>query len=248
MRPFRSLILNALLLLSVLGPVRAEIAAPAASESIVFIGNGLGERMIDHPYLEARLLHRFSQQHLVLRNLCRPGDTAGFRPHPSRKTQWAFPGAEKFHPQHGVHAGEGTYPTPDEWLTTLKADTVMAFFGYNESFDGKAGLERFKGELTALIAHTAAQSYNGKGAPRLILVSPIAYEDLTKSRSLPNGKLENVNLQLYTQAMAEVAAANKTLFVDLYTRPWPSIRVLPSPSPEMDSCRQTRATRRFLRF
>ena len=101
----------------------------------------------------------------------------------------------------------------------------MAFFGYNESFDGKAGLERFKGELTALIAHTAAQNYNGKGAPRLILVSPIAYEDLTKSRSLPNGKLENVNLQLYTQAMAKVAAANKTLFVDLYT---PTLAIYPS--------------------
>ena len=225
MHSTRKFVFSALLLTLTLGPLKAQIEAPKASESIVFIGNGLGERMIDHPYLEVRLLHRFPEQHLVLRNLCRPGDTPGFRPHPSRSSQWAFPGAEKFHPQHGVHAGEGFYPTPDEWLTTLKADTLVAFFGYNESFDGAAGLENFKGELAAFIAHTAAQNYNGKGAPRLVLVSPIAYEDLSKTRALPNGKLENENLQLYTQAMAEVAKANQTFFIDLFT---PTSRIYPT--------------------
>ena len=217
MRPIPNLIFRALFLALSLGTANAEIKAPLASESIVFIGNGLGERMIDHPYLEARLLQRFPEQHLVLRNLCRPGDTAGFRPHPSRANQWAFPGAEKFHPQHSVHLGEGFHPAPDEWLTTLKADTLVAFFGYNESFDGKAGLENFKGELAAFITHTAAQKYNGKGAPQLVLVSPIAYEDLSRTRTLPDGKLENQNLKLYAAAMAEVAATYKTPFIDLFS-------------------------------
>lgn len=192
--------------------------APASGERIVLIGNGLGERMLDHPYLEARLHLAFPAEKLTIRNLCRPGDTAGFRPHPSRNSQWAFPGAEAFHPQHKIHAGNGHHPTPDAWLTDLKADTVIAFFGYSESFDGIAGVANFKGELEAFIKHTAAQKYNGTAAPRLVLVSPIAFENLSAKRDLPDGRAENANLALYTQAMEEVAKANATEFVNVYDK------------------------------
>lgn len=190
--------------------------APKEGERIILLGNGLGERFIDHPYFEAELQLRYPGQQLVVRNLCRAGDTPGFRPHPSRNSQWAFPGADKFHPQHKIHAGQGHHPTPDEWLTTVKADTVLAFFGYNESFDGPAGLDRFKGELDAFITHTQAQKYNGSAAPRLILVSPIAFENLSAKRDLPDGKKENENLALYAKAMGEVAAARKVEFIDLF--------------------------------
>ena len=198
--------------------LKAEPVAPKASERIVLIGNGLGERMNDHPYLEARLHISFPQENLYIRNLCRPGDTAGFRPHPSRKSQWAFPGAEKFHPQHQAHAGDGHYPTPDEWLTNLKPDTLVAFFGYNESYDGLSGLENFKGELDSFVKHTLGQKYNGNAAPRLVLVSPLAYENLSKSRDLPDGRAENANLGLYTQAMEEVAKSNMIQFVNVFDK------------------------------
>ncbi|MDE0835930.1 MAG: c-type cytochrome [Akkermansiaceae bacterium] len=207
-----------LLALFTISIASAEPKAPANEERIVLIGNGLGERLADHPYLEACLQQAFPGEKLYFRNLCRPGDTAGFRPHPSRPTQWAFPGAEKFHPQHQIHAGQGHHPTPDEWLTQLKPDTLIAFFGYNESFDGPAGIVNFKGELEAFIKHTASQKYNGKAAPRLLLVSPIAYENLSAKRDLPDGRAENANLALYTQAMAEVAKANGTEFVDVYEK------------------------------
>ena len=211
-------LLLALLALVTISIASAEPKAPANGERIVLIGNGLGERLADHPYLEARLQQAFPGEKLYFRNLCRPGDTAGFRPHPSRPSQWAFPGAEKFHPQHQIHAGKGHHPTPDEWLTQLKPDTLIAFFGYNESFDGPAGIANFKGELEAFIKHTASQKYNGKAAPRLLLVSPIAYENLSAKRDLPDGRAENANLALYTQAMAEVAKANGTEFVDVYEK------------------------------
>jgi len=191
--------------------------APKEGERIVFIGNGLGERMNDHPYLEAELQLRFPGKNLVIRNMCFPGDTPGFRPHPSRKSQWAFPGAEKFRPQNKIHAGDGHYMTPDEWLAHLKADTILGFFGYSESFDGPAGLENFKGELDAFITHTLAQKYNGGSAPRLVLVSPLTYEDLSASRDLPDGKKENENLALYAAAMAEVAAKHKVQCIDLFS-------------------------------
>lgn len=204
------------LLLVPLSIATAQPKAPVQNERIVLIGNGLGERLSDHPYLEARLQMSYPQLSLYFRNLCRPGDTPGFRPHPSRKSQWAFPGAEKFHPQHQRHAGDGIHPTPDQWLSDIKPDTLIAFFGYNESFDGPDGLANFKGELDAWVKHTLAQKYNSKTAPRVVLVSPIAYENLSKSRDLPDGRAENANLALYTQAMAEVAKATGVEFVDVY--------------------------------
>ena len=190
--------------------------APKEGERIILLGNGLGERFLDHPYFEAEIQLRYPDQQIVVRNLCRAGDTPGFRPHPSRNSQWAFPGAEAFHPQHKIHAGQGQHPTPDQWLATVKADTILAFFGYNESFDGPAGLERYKGELDAFITHSLAQKYNGTSAPRLILVSPIAFENLSAKRDLPDGKKENENLALYSKAMGEVAAARKVEFIDLF--------------------------------
>jgi mono/diheme cytochrome c family protein/glucose/arabinose dehydrogenase len=205
-----------LLALAPLSIVFAESKVPIQNERIVLIGNGLGERMAGPPYLEARLQMSHPGLGLSLRNLCRAGDTPGFRPHPSRNSQWAFPGAGKFHPQHQTHAGDGFHPTPDQWLADLKPDTLIAFFGYNESFDGPAGIANFKGELDAWIKHTQAQKYNGKAAPRIVLVSPIAYENLSKSRDLPDGRSENSNLALYTQAMAEVAKATGIEFVDVY--------------------------------
>lgn len=199
-----------------LSPWATAATPPNAEERIILLGNGLGERFLDHPWFETELQMRYPDHSLVVRNLCRPGNTPGFRPHPSRKSQWAFPGAESFRPQNKIHKGEGHHPTPDEWLSTVKADTILAFFGYNESFDGPGGLEAFKGELEAFIAHTLAQKYNGESAPRLVLVSPIAYEDLSAERDLPDGKAENANLKLYTEAMAEVAQAAKIEFINLF--------------------------------
>ena len=149
--------------------------------------------------------------------MARPGDTPGFRPHPSRKSQWAFPGAEKFRPENAPHSGKGFFPTPDQWLTHLKADTIVAFFGYNESFDGPKHLAAYEAELDAFVVHTLSKAYNGIAAPRLVLVSPIAYEDQSKIKDLPNGTAENANLKLYSAAMERVAKKYSLTFVDLFT-------------------------------
>lgn len=187
------------------------------NENIVLIGNGLGERMVYFPYFETELQRRYSDSKLIVRNICHPGDTPAFRPHPSRETQWAFPGAEVFHPQHQIHTGIGHYPYPDEWLTLLEADTVLGFFGYNESFDGIAKADSFYYELDAFITHTLEQKYNGKSAPRLVLVSPIAFEDLSDTMDLPNGVAENERLAAYTAVMKRAARDRGVGFIDLFT-------------------------------
>jgi hypothetical protein len=150
--------------------------------------------------------------------MCYGGDTPGFRPHAGRISPWAFPGAEEFQTELATSSGsEGHFESPDEWLTMLKTDIIIAFFGYNESFQGPKGLENYKAELEAFIHHTQSTAYNGNNPPQLALVSPIAFEDLTSKYDLPDGKKENENLELYTQAMKEVAERNEVLFVDAFT-------------------------------
>ncbi|TDU81845.1 putative membrane-bound dehydrogenase-like protein [Prosthecobacter fusiformis] len=194
-----------------------NVAPPAKGERIVLIGNGLAERDVYYSRIETELHLRYPDQDLYLRNMGHVGDTPGFRPHPSRVSQWAFPGAEKFHPDKQIHRGKGFYATPDQWLTHLQADTIVAFFGYNESFDGPSKVANFEAELDAWVQHTLSKAYNGKAAPRLVLVSPIAYEDLSSSRDLPNGEKENANLILYSAAVESVAKKHNLTFIDLFS-------------------------------
>lgn len=185
---------------------------------IVLIGNNLGSRMMNYGHFETELHLRYPDFNLYIRNMADGGNTPGFRPHASRNSPWAFPGAEKFQTELAKPSGsEGHFETEDQWLTRLKADIIIAFFGYNESFEGASGLEDYKAELDAFIKHTLQQQYNGKTRPQLAIVSPIAFEDLSKQFDLPNGKKENVNLSLYAEAMKVVAANNNVHFIDAYT-------------------------------
>ncbi|MBD5778037.1 HEAT repeat domain-containing protein [Pelagicoccus sp. NFK12] len=213
---------------SILSPEELDTLAkqtPASNASIdlkknarlVVLGNGLSERMLHHGHFETELHLRFPASGLTVRNLSRSGSTPGFRPHPSRHSQWAFPGAEKFHPELQHHSGEGHYPTEDKWLAQLKPDVILACYGFNESFAGPSGLERFKEELAAFVDHTLSQRYNGDSPPQLALASPIAFQDLSRNHDLPDGETENRNLALYTQAIAEVASAKGVPFIDLFT-------------------------------
>ncbi|GAB3775487.1 GDSL-type esterase/lipase family protein [Spirosoma horti] len=185
---------------------------------IMLLGGNLGSRMMNYGHFETEMQVRYPEDMLYIRNMCDGGDTPGFRPHASRNTPWAFPGAEKFQTEYANNSeSEGHFDYPDQWLTRLKADVIVGFFGYSESFQGKEGLANYKAELDAFIKWTLKQKYNGVSAPKLALVSPIAFEDLSAMYDLPNGKKENENLSLYTKAMKEVADQNNVLFVDAFT-------------------------------
>ena len=191
---------------------------PRQGETIVFVGNGLAERMEHHNYFEASLHRTFADKQLTFRNMGFPGHTPGFRPEAGSEDPWAFPGAEAFHPGIKAHLGEGHYPSPDEWLTITKASTIVAFFGFNESFDGLAGVENFENELRAFVDHTLSRSYtrdDGK-APRLILATPIAMEQHPKF-FLPDAKQRNAILQAYAKSIAAVATEKQVGFIDLFT-------------------------------
>lgn len=194
---------------------------------IVLIGNNLGSRMMNYGEFETEMHVRYPDSLLYIRNMSDGGNSPGFRPHSGRDSPWAFPGAEDFQTELGNvdmyrwgssgSGSRGHFETPDEWLFRHKADVMLAFFGYNESFQGQAGVENYKAELDAFIKHTLGQLYNGDFPPQLALISPIAFEDLSDKMDLPNGKKENENLSLYTNAMKEVAESNQILFVDVFT-------------------------------
>jgi putative heme-binding domain-containing protein len=196
-----------------------------AGDHICIIGNALAERMQHDGWLETFLHNRFPKHNLTIRNLGFSGDeVAGFTAKPDfnrRLRSQSFGTADQW------LAGSAPVPEPSRLVTRIgvrenrfettnsKADVIFAFFGYNESFAGEAGLGKFKTDLEDFIKHTRTQKYNGKSAPRLVLFSPVAFEDL-KNRNLPDGKETNKRLELYTKALAEVAKTNNVPFVDLF--------------------------------
>lgn len=162
-------------------------------DHVCLIGNTLAERMQfeGHNHWEALLYQRFPKHNLVVRNLSWPADEVDLRPR-----------------------AEG-FGSPDEHLSFSKADVVIAFIGFNESFGGAEGPPKFKADLEKWIADTRAQNYSGKGAPRIALVSPVAHENL-HNPNLPDGAANNRNIELYTQAMKEVADKAGVTFADVF--------------------------------
>lgn len=188
------------------------------AQRIGFIGGGLGSRMNIFNEFETELQRRYPKHKLYIRNFCKEGDTPGFRPHPSRKDFYAFPGAKELMPEEFQQGqGNGTYPTPDQWLKTHKIDTLIGFFGYSSAFGGPQELETYKREFSAFIDYTKKQNYSGKGSPQLAIVSPAAFEDLSSTTGLPNGATQNENFELYTQAMSEICKQKGVLFIDAFS-------------------------------
>jgi len=186
---------------------------------IAIIGNGLGSRMMHYHHFETELQVRYPQHKLLIRNIADEGNTPSFRPHSGRADQLGFPGAEAFHgpySDNNTANGVGHFETEEQWLNKIKPDTIIAFFGFNESFLGPKGMAHFRAELDAFLSYTLTQKYNGNAVSNFALVAPIAFENLSSKIDVPNGEKENANLALVTEVMRETAAKHKVLFVDAY--------------------------------
>ena len=200
-------------------PIALEPIALEKGSRIVLMGNGLGSRMLHYGHFETGLHLRYPNHELFVRNLCDEGNTPSFRPHSGRANQLGFPGAEAFARPYcdgNLADGVGHFETDEQWLTRLKPDVLIAFFGFNESFQGGAGLANFQAELDAFVTHTLAQSYGGEAPPALVLVSPTAYEDRSDRWSVSDGKRQNANLAAYTQVMEAVAKAHGVRFLNAF--------------------------------
>jgi glucose/arabinose dehydrogenase len=169
-------------------PPRLELRK---GDRIILIGNTLAERMQYFGNFETRLQSRFPELNLVFHDLGWSADELTLRPRSAGFKD------------HG-------HTLEDE-----KPDVIIAAFGFNESFAGPKGLDKFKRDLERFINESTTTKYNGKAAPKLVLLSPIAHENLGNPH-VTDGKANNENLKLYTAAMAEVAGRHKVAFVDLF--------------------------------
>lgn len=162
-------------------------------ERIGFLGNSLAERMNLFGHFETLLHTRFPDKELVIRNFGRPAEEVG------------------------IQQRSSDYTALDDPQLAFGADTYFCFFGFNESYAGAEDIDNFKnryGSYLDLIARRYPRD-DTNAPPRFILVSPIAFEP-TDDPLLPEGATENANLKLYSNAVAEVAAARKLAFVDVF--------------------------------
>ncbi len=164
---------------------------PAPGSNIVVIGNSFAEGLQRSNYFETLLHLSFPEHHLRVRNLGWSADEVNLRPRPLN------------------------FGTLQEHLHRQQADVIIACFGMNESFKGRDSLNTFKEELQAFLSGLQAHSHDGKTSPQIILVSPIAHEDL--GGFLPDPTEHNSDLKAYTRGMREVARSLDIPFIDLYT-------------------------------
>ena len=203
-------------LLAVLFIVSTTTAAPAPLElqpgdHVCLIGNSLAERMQHDNHWETLLHQRFPKHNLVVRNLAFPADEVDIKTELVIENS-SYSKGDKVLP---ARLRSQNFGSPDQHLAFSKASVVLAFFGFNESFAGPDGVAKFKADLAHFVDHTLKQNYSGGGAPRLVLVSPIAHENLDNP-NYPDGKASNANLRLYTEALAGVAKEKGIPFVDLF--------------------------------
>jgi glucose/arabinose dehydrogenase/azurin len=163
-----------------------------AGDRIAIIGNALADRMQHDGYLETLFHTRFPEHELVFRNLAVAGD------------------------ELTVRLRSAGFGSPHDWLERIGADVIWAFFGYNESFQDRAGLDRFGQDLDRFIRETLERDYGGRGGPRLVLFGPTAAER-HPDPNFPDPAPLNDRLRLYGEKMAAVAVEHGVTFVDLFT-------------------------------
>ena len=93
-------------------------------------------------------------------------------------------------------------------------DVIFAAFGFNESFDGDEGIAGFHDSLSRYLAGLRSKAFNGKSGPRVVLLSPIACENV---EGVPAADLNNARLADYAKVVKEVAAEQSVGFVDLFS-------------------------------
>jgi putative membrane-bound dehydrogenase-like protein len=156
---------------------------------VAILGNGLSDRFQHDGWMETLLQSQLLDQNVRFRNM----STSGDRPNKYPRS----PGQISM----------------TEYLRKVKPSLVFAFFGYNESFDAKP--DEYKQQLIQFVKTTRAAKPNGVAFPRIVLFSPIAFEN-TRNPNLPDGKAYNARLSAYTRATEAAAKEAGVAFVDLF--------------------------------
>lgn len=159
-------------------------------DRIAFVGNTLFDRAQEFGWFESFLYLAHPELDLYLRNFAWSADEIDLQPRPDN------------------------FATVKQHLTREKIDVIFAAFGYNESFAGLEAIDSFKGRLTTWLIDMKTSAFNGETGPRLVLVSPIANENI---EGVPAADLNNERIAAYVEAMREVAAEQEVGFADVFS-------------------------------
>ena len=163
-------------------------------ERVALVGNATAEKMNLYGNFETRLHLRFPEKKLVVRNFARPADEVGNRQRP------------------------GNYDLLDDPLYSFSPDTVLCFFGSNESYSGPEGVDGFKrGYLSFLQQFSERYTRDDSGSKvRFVLVTPAAFEN-TNDPLLPDAAAINKNLSLYADAVKQIGKEANWPVVDIFS-------------------------------
>ena len=176
-----------LFLLFFCGLVRAEIKFNEGDRVLLY-GNSFIGRMQQNGFFEAALQLANPKKRIELRSLAWTGDELGYRLRPERYVN---------------HLKK----LLDQW----SANHVILGFGLYESFAGDSGIERFKADLNGYLDEMKRRH----PAARMILLSPIANEDLNHPH-YPDPARRNKEIKSYVNAMSSIAESRKIRFIDLF--------------------------------
>lgn len=126
----------------------AEVALKP-NDTLLFYGNAMVERLLEHGELEAALQLAHPGKNLKVRSLAWAGDEVGFQLRP-----------------------DGYAEHMKGLLAQWPASVVVLGYGMNESFGGAAGLTEFRTQLDIYLREIARRH----PAAKLVVLSPIAFE------------------------------------------------------------------------
>ena len=156
-------------------------------DRVVFLGDTFVEREGDRGFIETALVASHPEASLTFRNLGWSGDTV-----------WAESRGVFDQPAKG-------YERMLALVREMKPTIVFVAYGRNESYQGEAGLARFRTQLEKLCDDLRTADV------RLVLVTPHRFETA-------DATARNAALAVYSQAIRDVAAARQAGLVDLFTQ------------------------------
>jgi len=170
-------------------------------DRVVFFGDTFLEREVSYGHLETRLTARFPQRNLTFRNLAWAADT------PLGRSRASFDWNK----------------SEAEWLQRVKEQVALvkptvAFlsYGMTASFDGEAGIPKFKKDMNELMDAIEAVSGSPPGAPkqiRFVLLGPVGRDSGTGTDEEINR--HNAALRKIDAATKQVAETRQARFVSL---------------------------------
>ncbi|HEV8543097.1 MAG TPA: PVC-type heme-binding CxxCH protein, partial [Verrucomicrobiae bacterium] len=164
-------------------------------DRVVFLGDTWMEREQKEGYIETLLTSPVQGKKVIFRNLAWSADTVLGR------SRASFDPPEK------------GFERLREQLEAIRPTVVFLGYGMAESFNGDAGLEKFKRDMNMLMDTISNLS---KPEPvRFVIVTPLYHERLAPP--LPDPTEHNAQLELYANALRAVATARDARLIDLFT-------------------------------